>query len=192
MTDESRSLAERAARGDAQAIEALLARHLPDVEAYVRGRAGELVRGKESISDLVQSTCREVLLHLGRFRYDGEEGFRRWLFASALRKIRDRQRYYRAEKRDASRATATAGLLATYFRTGTSPTGAAAVRDELEQLERALAGLSASQGEVIRLAYLEELPHGAIAARLGISEAHSRVLLSRALARLARLLEGSR
>ena len=50
---------------------------------------GPQLRAKESASDLVQSVCREVLGRLDRFQHGGEAGFRHWLYATALRKVRD-------------------------------------------------------------------------------------------------------
>ena len=83
----SRVWIERATQGDVVAVDALLGLHLPELQEYVRRRMGDVL-DQESSSDLVQSTCREVLQHLDRFQFDGEEGFRRWLWATALRKIK--------------------------------------------------------------------------------------------------------
>jgi RNA polymerase sigma-70 factor (ECF subfamily) len=197
MSDESREWVERASGGDVLAVEELFARHLPGLQAYVRAQAGGLLEGKESSSDLVQSACREVLSHLERFRYDGEEGFKRWLYATALRKIRDRYRYHTAQKRDAGRearpadppASVAVEHLLVRLRSASSPSGPLAAREEFARVERVLEELPASYRDVIRLAYLDELPRREIAERMGLSEANARMLLSRALARLARLLE---
>lgn len=199
MPDESREWVERASRGDARAVDALLERHLPGLERYVRAQVGTLVGRKDSASDLVQSACREVLLHLARFQYDGEEGFKRWLYATALRKIQDRHRYYTAQKRDALRERAppdgqssgrSAEVLLEALRSGTTPSGEAGKREEIARLESALERLPERYREVIQLAYLEGLARSEIAQRLQLSDANARMLLSRALARLARLLEG--
>lgn len=196
MHGESQDLVDRASRGDGVAVERLLELHLPGLEAYARAQVGRLVGERESASDLVQSACREVLEHIDRYRYDGEDGFKRWLYATVLRKIQDRHRYYKAEKRDAGREVRIDGGSASapieqLFAGATSatPSRAASLRDEYARVERVLGGLPERHREAIRLAYLEELPHREIAARMGISEANARMLLSRALARLARLLE---
>lgn len=194
MDGELQSLAEAAARGERAAVDALLTRYLPELRAFVRLRAGPLVRAHESGSDLVQSTCREVLQHLPRFRYDGEDGFRRWLFKTALRKIQDRHRYWQAERRRAERETTAEPLSPSRSRgregprTSATPSRAAAASEELERVARALAELPESYREVIRLHQVEDLSHQEIAGRLGTSEAYARTLLSRGLARLARVL----
>src|SRR5262245_60540622 len=102
MSD-SLELIEGASRGDAQAIESLLHQHLPGVQAYVRLRMSPSLRGKESVSDLVQSACREVLQHLGRFQYRGEGNFKHFLYTTALRKVLNKDRYYHEAMRDVRR-----------------------------------------------------------------------------------------
>ena len=100
MPDATRPLFERATHGDRRAFNELLALHLPGLRAWIRLRAGPVVRARESASDLAQSVCREVLDHLDRFAYGDEPGFRAWLYTTALRKIMNRHEYYAAEKRD--------------------------------------------------------------------------------------------
>ena len=45
---------------DEASVEELLARHLPGLRAYVRLRAGPLVRAREAESDVVQSACQAL------------------------------------------------------------------------------------------------------------------------------------
>ncbi len=192
MDAEPNDLIERASRGEALAVDELIERHLPGLTAYVSANLGPLVGAKESASDLVQSACREVLAHIGRFRYEGEDGFKRWLYATALRKIQDRHRYFRAGKRDAGReAIPRSGseLAGDLLRDSSTPSRALAQRDEVARIESVLDTLPENYGRVIRMAYLEELSREEIAERLEISAANARMLLSRAIARLARRLE---
>ena len=92
MNDSSSSpdLLRQASGGDDAALGELLARHLPGLRAYVRQRTGQAIRARESVSDLVQSVCREVIQHADRFQYGGEVGFKPWLYKTALRKIANR------------------------------------------------------------------------------------------------------
>ena len=83
-------------------MDALVAKHLPGLRAFIRLRAGKLIRAKESCSDLVQSTCRDILTHVDRFQHPSEAAFRHWLYTTALRKIRKRADYYAAQRRDAA------------------------------------------------------------------------------------------
>lgn len=195
-TERSRELVERASRGDGPAIDALLELHLPELERFVRRRAGPLVAAHDRPSDVVQSACREVLLHLDRFQYDGEEGFRRWLYRTALRKLQDRHRYWQAEKRDAERdvpvgaggSSDGATPIDELLRSLRTPSQDAAMNEELAIVRRVLEELPPRYREVIHLAQVEGLRHAEIAQRMQVSETNARVLLSRALARLARLL----
>lgn len=197
MSAPTQILVEGAARGDKQAVEALLRQYLPGLQAFVRLRAGEIVGAKESSSDLVQSVCREVLEHIDTFRYPSEGAFKHWLYSTALRKILNKHEYYRAEKRDVLREiqhpSTSSGefdseLLAAY-RSFSSPSGQAIVREELQRVERAFAKLPDDYREVIVLARVVGLSRAEIGERMGKSEGAIRVLLHRALARLAQLLE---
>lgn len=193
MSDDD-NLAQRASQGDAEAAEDLLARHLPGLIGFVARRAGDL-SPKESSSDLAQSVCREVLSDLaaGKLRYLGEGEFRAWLYEAALFKIKNRRRYWHAERRDKRRelreagpSSSAPGLDGLAGDSGT-PSREAAAQEETERLARLLDELPERYREVVRLARLEGLPHREIAERLGISEVASRQLLNRALARLATL-----
>jgi len=193
--DDTQHLLESASRGDALAIDELIARYLPGLRAFIRLRAGALLRGKESSSDLAQSACREVLEHLDSFRYQSELGFKQWLFATALRKIQDRRDFYLAAKRDAGREERAGGgpsddgdaRLLECYRSFSSPSHHAIAREELARIECAFEELPEDYREVIVLARVVGLPHADIAAQMGRNEGAVRVLLSRALASLARL-----
>jgi RNA polymerase sigma-70 factor (ECF subfamily) len=191
MPDDALKLAQAAAEGDSGAVEQLLERFLPDLRAFVRLRAGEVVRGREAYSDIVQSTCREVLEHIDRFRFPSEAAFRQWLFTTALRKLSNKRDYIQAEKRDARREEALHGsreqsqqLLACY-RGFASPSNVAILHEEVERIERAFDQLSDEQREVITLARVVGLSRAEIAEQMGRSEGAVKMLLSRALAELA-------
>jgi len=195
--DDTEALAERAARGDAKAVEILIQRHLPSLRAYVRGKLGPELRVLESVSDVVQSTCREVLAHGERFQHPSSSAFRRWLFTTAARKVSDRLAEKRTLKRDAAPAVrigAASGvdesrLLACYQRFS-SPSHGVELEDELARIEAALDRLSEEQREVLLLAHMAEVPRAEIAERLGKSEVAVRSILHRALARMALELGG--
>ena len=197
MRERWRDLVRRSSQGDERALDDLLGEVLPDLRAYVSGRMGAGFGPRESPSDIVQSTCREVLEHADRFQHGGEEGFRRWLFTTALRKIRNKHRHHGARKRDARREVPEADLgsrsrgqgLEDLARTLSTPSQKALVGDEIARLLALLDRLPARYAEVLRLAYMEALSTAEIAHRLEIQETNARVLLSRARARLARLAD---
>ena len=196
MVDEIRELVTSASQGDAHAVEDLLARYLPDLRGYLQRNAGALIAAKESSSDLAQSVCRDMLERLGseRFVYRGEAEFKQWLYNAALFKIRARQRFYLAARRDAGREVGPADASSTSSAPDLDPPAdqlgpgsAAELHEDVTRLRAALAQLPANYREVLLLANVDGLSHKQIADKLSISEANSRVLLSRALARLATL-----
>jgi len=191
-------LVEQARQGNRRAVEVLLERLLPGLRGFVRLKAGKLIRAKESCSDLVQSTCREVIADLDHFEFRGERSFRQWLYETALRKILDRQRYYHAEKRDAGRerallvdsSAADSQLLASYASFCT-PSQQAIAHEEIGRLEQAFDRLPEHYREVILCARYLELSHAETAKHMGRSEDSVRNLLPAALAHLSTLLAGS-
>lgn len=193
MPDAISELATRASGGDAAAVEDLLVRYLPDVEAYVARHAGALLSARESGADLAQSVCREALerLRSGRFRFEGEGPFRQWLYRAAVLKLMGRARYWRAEQRDPGRELAggsqDGAVEHALALDSVTPSRAAEAAEELARLERAFAALEDGEREMLQCFYVEGLAHAEIAAQRGTSEAYSRTLLSRALARLAKL-----
>jgi RNA polymerase sigma-70 factor (subfamily 1) len=182
-------------RGDPEAVEVLLQRHLPGLRAYVRLRMGADLRAKESASDLVQSTCREILENLDRYRHRGASNFRQWLFTTALRKVQNRLAYWRAGKREIGREAARPRdprgdeSLAALYQTLSTPSRRLMHQERVEALERAFDALSDAHREVILLARIVGLPHSEVALAMRRTEQATRSLLHRALAELAERLE---
>lgn len=195
MTDRSdgrlRDLVALATQGHERALDQILVQHLPSLRAFVRLRAGPLVRLCESNSDIVQSVCRELLLAADRFEYRGDGPFRAWLYRTALNKILERTRSLTQQKRDVRRevqapTTADYGALP-----GGGPTASqlASAAELSERMERAFDLLSDEHREVVTLARIVGLSHAEIATQLGRSEGAVRMLLSRALVALTRALD---
>jgi RNA polymerase sigma-70 factor (ECF subfamily) len=177
---------------DRAELERLLVKHLPSLQAYVRLKAGARVLGKESVSDLVQSACREVLADAPRFELRGENEFRGWLFQHALHKIFNKDRDLRAARRDVRREVADAGggedeveVLSLVYDRIASPSRMASARERVERFEGALAKLPEDYREAVMLRHLLGLEYAEIAQRLERSEGATRNLVHRGLARLA-------
>lgn len=195
LSDDTARLCEAAARGDREAVGQLVERYLPGLRAFVRLRAGPVIRARESSSDIVQSVCREVLEHIDRFQHPSDAAFKHWLYTTALRKIANRTEHWQAEKRDGAREAAlgSQGIdgeveLAASYRTFSTPSGKAALKDEIERVERAFEDLSEEHREVITLAHLAGLTRAEIAERTGRNEDAVRASLYRGMARLSALL----
>ena len=197
VSDTNLELARLAASGNSEALDLLLTRHLPAVRAFVRAHMGVQLRERESMSDIVQSVCRELLTHQDRFQHPDEQGFQSWLFTTARRKLANRARDLGRKKRDAgceiadlseSRMAqlgqAYAGML--------SPSGHVLRQEEVERLESAIDQLADEQKEVITLAHLVGLTRAEIAVQMGRTEEAVRSLLHRAKAKLAILLDAAK
>lgn len=176
----------------------LLEEHLPGLRAFVRLRSGPMLRRLEASTDLVQSVCREVLENADRFQHGGDAGFRRWLYRTALRKIADRYAFYRAQKRDVGREIAqpleadgsrTDASLVGAYASICSPSRAASAREQVERVERAFDRLPPAYRDAIVGAKLLGLTTKELAGQLGRTEAATRTVLCRAMARLIELLD---
>jgi RNA polymerase sigma-70 factor (subfamily 1) len=196
MDQSSQDLVARSRAGDGVALDSLLARHLGALTGYLRVRCGPALREHESCSDLVQSVCREVLSDRGKFEFQGEPAFRCWLFEAAERKIKDRVRYWGREKRDPKRVhhlasgsdSKDASLLDGYARFCT-PSQQAIAHEQVERIEKALALLPENYREAIVLSRIVGLSNEELAEKLGQSQACTRTLVSRGLAKLSTLLD---
>lgn len=182
---DAKVLATRASQGDTGSIEELLVRYLPRLRAFVRSQVDARVRLEESVSDLVQSTCREVVEAGPGFEWQGEARFRGWLFTTALNKIRMRLRRMGAQKRkggalgdDAIAAVPDAWAAAN------SPSRVAVGNELSASMEAALDALPEDYREVIALSRFAGLPHAEVARVMERSEGAVRMLLSRALVEL--------
>ncbi|MEM7260367.1 MAG: sigma-70 family RNA polymerase sigma factor [Planctomycetota bacterium] len=193
MTTDARPTGQGPTGDPGPGIDALIERHLPSLNAFVRVRTGPKLGTKESISDLVQSTCREVLRTAEKLPELDEAGFKYWLFTMAERKILNKVRHWEAGKRDVGREAGGMSIaeeqqLLRSYGGFHSPSHAAVLGDEIERVESALQDLPGDYRDVIVLHHVVGLPHREIAARMDRSEAAVRQLLSKALARLVRIL----
>ncbi len=162
-------------------------RNLPALRVFVRLQVGPALRHRESCSDLVQSTCRELLQDLDDFEVRSEEQLRHWLCVAALNKIRQRHRYHNAEMRDPDREIKDDVTVAELYRTVLTPSRIAIGNETIERLETAFQQLSEDHRDVILLCRVIGLPQDEVARRMGRSLDSVRNLLHRALASVARL-----
>ncbi|MEM6673599.1 MAG: sigma-70 family RNA polymerase sigma factor [Planctomycetota bacterium] len=193
LPDDDEALARAAAEGDREALEELLCRSLPELRSIVKRRAGGLVRGRETDSDIVQSVCREILTHGDVFQHPSEQAFRRWLYATTVRKLGQRRERLTAVRRDALRERTLANedgdVVDPPDADSRTPSARLEIRDELERLESALDALPEEYREVIVQAKIAGHSREEIAAATGKSPGAVRMLLHRAMARLAVLLD---
>ena len=189
---ENADLVARAKQRDRAAVEQLLVRHQPNLEAFVRLRMGPALRGLMTAPDVVQSVCREALADLSDFDFRGEAPFRHWLFVRAENKLREKHRFHHAEKRDRDKeqpiGDATTALSA--YQTLVTPSKDVEVKEQMRRIEAAFDMLPADYRDAITLHKLCGLSHAEIAERLQKSEGAVRNLVYRGISRLAMLVDG--
>lgn len=186
------ALVRDAQRQDRGAIEQLLVRQLPGLEAFVRLRMGPALRSLLTAPDLVQSVCREVLEDLTGFEFRGEAPFRHWLYVRAENKLREKHRFHHAEKRSQEREVSLpdASTFLPAYRTLCTPSRDLEVRETMQRVEAAFDQLPDDYREAITLHKLCGLSHQEIAERMQRSEGAVRNLVYRGISRLALLVDG--
>jgi len=178
-------------QGDGEALDALLQRHLPSLRVFCRLRINRFLRQRESEMDVVQSVCRELLGHLEGFEYRGDGQFRNWLYVAVLNKLREKEKYYRAQKRDSARERSLdrESVLAQAYDSVFTPSHHAMAHERVQLLEAAFDQLPEHCREVITLAKVARLSQEEMARAMGRSVASARNLLTRALVRLSAVME---
>ncbi|MBK8100739.1 MAG: RNA polymerase sigma factor [Planctomycetes bacterium] len=197
MSDHFQTTIHQARSGDRAAYDELFTRNLPALVAFLRAKVGGELAERESVRDLAQSVCREVLRDLDQLEFRGEEQFRSYLFLQATRKVVDRYRYHKQEMRDPARQeglptdTEAAEVMGAYAPLAT-PSRVVGAKEELSRVEQALQGLPEAQRDAVLLSRIAGLSYQEIARQKGISEAAVRGLVARGLARLASQLGQAR
>lgn len=184
-----------ARRGEPAAIDSLFARNLPPLVAFIRARAGKAVAARESAHDLAQSVYREVLQDAAAIELKDEGAFRNWLFMAATRKVLDRAKFLKRERRDIAReqelpeAGPEADAMLACYASIATPSQHAAAKEELQRVERAVQDLPEEQREAVVMSRLMNLSYPQIAEQMGRTESSVRGLVARGLAALAEQLE---
>lgn len=171
-------------------IGVLVERHRGMLRTYVRGRASPLVRSRESLSDVVQSTLRELCEDAGGLAFASEAAFLGWLYTVAAHKIVSKHRYHAADRR-ASRLEVSmpedSGELPE-DESG-SPTRSVARREDHERLAAAIASLAERDRQIFVMRKLYDVPASRIAQELGIAESTVRGRLHVVVTELAARLQ---
>jgi RNA polymerase sigma-70 factor (ECF subfamily) len=185
---------EAAAKGDREALGALLD-HFRGYLLLVANR--ELpadVRAKAGPSDVVQETLLRAQQGFERFHGRSEEDLRRWLRRILLNHVANVNRDYAGtEKRQVSREVPLAGAPSEELRRGLvaptpDPAEEAAVREEGAGLRRALDRLPEQYRRVIAWRSFDDLSFAEIGRRLGRSPDAARMLWARAVEQLGQAL----
>jgi RNA polymerase sigma-70 factor (ECF subfamily) len=155
------------------------------------------LRAKLDASDVVQQTLLQAHANREQFRGATEAEWLAWLRSILANTLAGAARRFGAEARDLARERALAAdleqsssrLEAMLAADQTSPSEQAVRQEEVLNLARALACLSADEQQVVELRHLKGLAVGDIAQRIGRSRTAVAGLLFRALKKLRRLLQ---
>ncbi|HYX27967.1 MAG TPA: sigma-70 family RNA polymerase sigma factor [Pyrinomonadaceae bacterium] len=183
---------EKLRRGDAAAYERLVAEYTGDVYALLF----RLTSDAEEARDLTQETFLRAFQNIDRFR--GDASLRTWIYRIAINQARNRWRWWRRRRRDATVSLdatderSEKSLAATLpNRSAPSPEQETLARERETQLREALGGLRISYREAVVLRDVEGFSYEEIAHTLQISIGTVKSRISRGRLELRRQLEGS-
>ena len=174
----SQRLLDRAREGDSGALAALVARHLPGLRRWARGRLPRWVRTAGDTSDLVQDALVRTLSRLDAFEPRGHRALGAYLRTAVQNRILD-------EQRRARRWGPPGELPASLQEEGISPFDAALRAERLHRYREARATLSPAD-EALIVGYVElGYSHAQLACMTGRTPNAARMALCRAIERLA-------
>lgn len=186
--DEPAGQPNQASRPTREEFDALFARNLPHVRAFVRLRVDAVTRAKENLSDIIQSACRQVLAS-DTFEFRGEAAFRSYLCQAALHKIQDRRRRHLRQGADGVPSDSADAAIENVYRTTLFDPQRAAIRaEEITHLEAAFEKLPEDYRQALTLYRIAGMPLADLARHLGRTAGATQTLLSRAMARLSSIL----
>lgn len=183
---------ERLKRGDAAAFEELVAER----SGEIYGLLYRLTENSEEARDLTQETFLRAFQSIEHFR--GDADLRTWIYRIAINQARNRWRWWRRRRRDAtvsldsfddrSSRPLTSTLPADR---GNSPEQETLAHERERVLRAAMLTIKHAYREAVILRDIEGLSYEKVAATLGISIGTVKSRLSRGRSELRRKLEGS-
>ena len=136
------ALLRRAQEGDACALDELLARYVPRMKRWARGRLRQDLRGALDTDDLVQDTLVDTLKHWGDFEPRHEAAVEVYLRQAVMNRVREAYR-------TAARKPAAIGFDDTVPATSASPLEAALHGEVIDRYESALQSLEAGDRSAV-------------------------------------------
>lgn len=185
--------------GDREALANFMELRKPQLMAFIDRRLGAALRRKIELDDLYQEVSAEAVRSLADIDLGDRNPFN-WLCQIAERRIIDaHRRFFGSQKRDAGREvslnavgradTTKPGLVNLLVASMTSASQVFSRDQKQMRMMTALQSLPADQREVLQFRYLDGLPTKEIADRVGKTDGAVRVMLTRALAKLQKMLD---
>lgn len=181
--DTDRGLAERFRRGDPQAFEELILRHLGSLRRFL----AVLAPGDPGADDLEQEVL--VRAHGALGRWKGEGAFTTWLFTLARRSVADERRRRQRERSRLDLWGRRSQAEREVLEHDADPQSLWVMVEEGRALRRALAALPEPDRSLLYLKDAEDQSVSDLARIWGLKEGTVKSKLSRARARLKELLE---
>jgi RNA polymerase sigma-70 factor (ECF subfamily) len=182
---------ERLKRGEAAAFEELVAER----SGEIYGLLFRMTENSEEARDLTQETFLRAFQSIGRFR--GDADLRTWIYRIAINQARNRWRWWRRRRRDATVSLdATQGqsnqaLITTLAEPSENPEQRTLAHERELALRSALQKVGRVYRETLILRDIEGFTYEEIAATLGINVGTVKSRLARGRQELKRKLEGS-
>jgi RNA polymerase sigma-70 factor (ECF subfamily) len=167
--------------GETRARDDLLARTLPLLRNWARGRLPHYARDLNATEDLVQTSVMRALANIDHFASEGPGSFLAYLRQILLNQVRDEVRRIGRQPDSEAIDTELADDQVA------SPIELAIGQEKLAAYERALAQLPARQQNLIVMRIEFGMSYPEIAAEVGGTPDAARVMVSRALIELAKL-----
>ena len=198
-TPETQELLDQAHRGDATAVDRLLATQREPLRRMIGLRLDPALAGRLDASDVVQDVLLEASRRLSDYLRAPSMPFHLWLRHIAQDHVIDAHRRHRkAQRRSLDReqpiipralSDHSSAELAVQFIDHELTPAAAAMRGELERrLQTAVASLDDDDREIILMRHYEQLSNQEVAELLGLTEAAASMRYLRAVRRLRALM----
>lgn len=185
----TRKLIESAKSGNPEALERVFERYRSRIQGLVRKKLGTPLRANLESSDIVQSVCYEAMRSIEEIEYRDEEGFIHWLARITENTIRDKHRYFGAQKRRRGSSGDGAPPVSQAEDDGLSPSRTVGEVEQMEIVLQALRRLPEDYRRIITLTRFEKKSHEEAAALMGRTEKAARMLLARARVKLLQELD---
>jgi RNA polymerase sigma-70 factor (ECF subfamily) len=182
---------ERLKRGEAAAFEELVSER----SGEIYGLLFRMTENSEEARDLTQETFLRAFQNISRFR--GDADLKTWIYRIAINQARNRWRWWRRRRRDATvsldAAQGESGqtLVATLAESSQNPEQQTLARERELALRSALQRLGRAYQETVILRDIEGFTYEEIATTLGINVGTVKSRLARGRQELRRCLEGS-
>ena len=182
---------ERLKRGEAAAFEELVAER----SGEIYGLLFRLTESSEEARDLTQETFLRAFQSISRFR--GEADLRTWIYRIAINQARNRWRWWRRRRRDATvslestQGTTDRTVAATLAELSNNPEQDTLAHERELALRTALLKVGQAYRETVILRDIEGFTYEEIAGTLGINVGTVKSRLARGRQELRQRLEGS-